>query len=155
MPIVDKVKGILRRKPRQLDLEAYLQKLHEKGLHPDGTPVLDPVPIAPPVGYKKHPSMVEIVRDMVLSERLAQAAREAGAETLEEAEDFDVQDDYDLQSPWENDFDPPLVELIEAGRQVVAEREAAEAAARTPPASPLAEGKEPVPPSDGPPPPKD
>lgn len=149
MQVLEKVKGILRRKPRQLDLEEYLEKLARKGLKPDGTPILDPVPIAPPVGYKRHPSMVEIVRDMVKSERLAQAARDAGAETLEEAEDFDIDDEYQLGSPWENDFDPPLVELIEAGRQVVAEREQQEAAAKRPsdvPDKPV----EPVPPSDGP-----
>lgn len=150
MQIMDKVKGVLRRRPRQLDLEEYLKKLADKGLHPDGTPVLDPVPLAPPIGYKKHPSMVEIVRDMVRSERLAQAARDAGAETLEEAEDFDVEDDYDLHSPWENDFDPPLVELIEAGRQVVAERDRQEAGAKPPSDGSRAANSEPQPPSDGP-----
>lgn len=149
MQVIEKVKGILRRKPRQLDLEEYLLKLAAKGLNPDGTQVLDPTPIAPPVGYKKHPSMVEIVRDMVKSERLAQAAREAGAETLEEAEDFDVQDEYLMESPWENDFDPPLVELIEAGRQVVAERERQEAAVK-PPSGVPAKPADAVPPSDGP-----
>lgn len=162
MRISEKIKGHLRRRPRQLDLEEYLAKLLEKGLHPDGTPVLDPTPMAPPIGYTKQPSMVEIVRDMVRSAQLAQAAEAAGAETFEEADDFDVGDEPDfLLSGWENDFDPPLVELLEAGRQVVAEREAeaaAQAAAQAPEPAPVssqrktakAAPKAPVPPSDGP-----
>lgn len=154
MKVMEKVKGILRRKPKQLELEEYLEKLARKGLNPDGTPILDPVPLAPPIGYKRHPSMVEIVRDMVKSERLAQAARDAGAETLEEAEDFDIDDEYRLESPWENDFDPPLVELIEAGRQVVAERERQEADSKPPPDG-QAKPADAVPPSDGPPPARD
>lgn len=133
MHVIDKLKGKLRRRPKQLELEDYLEKLSRKGLHPDGTQVLDPTPLAPPIGYKKHPSMVEIVRDMVRRERLAAEAEAAGMETFEEADDFDVGDEPELmRSGWENDFDPPLVELIEAGRQVVAERE--RAASATPPA---------------------
>lgn len=157
MKLAEKVKGVLRRRPKQLELEEYLAKLISKGLHPDGTPVLDPTPLAPPIGYKKQPSMVEIVRDMVRSERLAQAALEADHETFEEADDFDIGDDPELmRSEWENDFDPPIVELVEAGRRVVAEREAAEKAKEpeepTPRKAPKSsqKGKEPVPPSDGP-----
>lgn len=151
MKIAEKVKGVFRRRPRQIDLEDYLTKLKEKGLHPDGTAVLDPRPMAPPIGYNRQPSLVDQIREMVRSEHLARAAAAAGAETFEEADDFDVQDDYDLQSPWENEFDPPVVEIYEAGRQVLAEKEkeAAEAA-KKPPGKPKAKPKEAVPPSDGP-----
>lgn len=119
------------RRPKQIDLEDYILKLKARGLDNDGKLVPDPVPIAPPIGYKKAPSMVEIVRDMVKGERLAQAAREAGAETFEEAEDFDVPDDPpDMRSPFENTFDPPISELLSAGQQALAEKagEAAKAA---------------------------
>lgn len=125
MKLKEAVNTVLRRRPRQLTVEEYAAKLMAKGLHPDGTPVLDPVPLAPPVGYKKQPSMVEIVRDMVRGERLRQEAEAAGVETFEEADDFDVGDDPELmRSGWENDFDPPIVELVQAGRQAVADREA-------------------------------
>lgn len=151
MKIIDKVKGTLRRRPRQLSLEDYLAKLARKGLKPDGTVELDPVPLAPPVGYKKHPSMVEIVRDMVRSQRLAEEAAAAGHETFEESEDFDIDDEYRLESPWENEFDPPLVELLDAGRQVVAEREASPNPPSEVPLTKPADPPPPAPPSDGPP----
>lgn len=97
-----------RRTPR-LTLEQYAAKLLSKGLHPDGTPVLDPTPLAPPIGYKKQPSMVEIVRDMVRSERLRQEAESADMETFEESEDFDIPEDAGMPaSPWANDFDPSV-----------------------------------------------
>lgn len=112
------------RKPKRLTLEEYFAKLKEKGLNEDGSPVLDPTPIAPPIGYKKTPSMVEIVRDMVRGERLKAEAEAAGHETFEESEDFDVGDDPELlRSPYENTFDPPLEDLLKAGREAIAERD--------------------------------
>lgn len=109
--------------------EQYAEKMLRRGLNNDGTPILDPLPIAPPVGYKKAPSMVEIVRDMVRSERLADAARQSGHETFEESEDFDVGDEDPLaRSPWENDFDPPLEELLKAGRAALEEKKKVEQA---------------------------
>lgn len=89
----------------------------------DGFEVLaDKRPIAPPVGYKRQPSMVEIVRDMVRSEHLRREAEAAGAETFEEADDFEVGDDFDPSSPYENDFDPPIKDLLKAGERSLAEK---------------------------------
>lgn len=68
---------------------------------------LDPTPIAPPVGYRKSPSLREQIREMVRSERLAQELAASGYETFEEADDFDVDDDEDPNSPYEVHFDPP------------------------------------------------
>jgi len=76
-----------------------------------GAEVLDKTPIAPPIGYNKTKSMMEIVREMVVSEKLAMDARSAGYETFEESEDFDVDDDFDPSTPYENDFDPTIPEL--------------------------------------------
>lgn len=117
------------RRPDPLTVEEYFKKLSEKGLHPDGKPILDPVPIAPPIGYKKHPSMVEMVRAMVRSEKLAEEARASGHETFEEAEDFDVDDEpMQMRSPWENQHDPSIEELLAAGREVMAQKAAQKAA---------------------------
>jgi len=74
----------------------------------DGRFYPDPRSVSPPVGYRKQPSMVDVVRDMVRSEKLRQEAEAAGADTFEEADDFDVGDDYDPRSPYELCFDPPL-----------------------------------------------
>lgn len=120
MAVKEKLISTLRsfRRPKQIDLEEYLLKLKSRGLAPDGRQVPDPVPLAPPIGYKKQPSMVEIVREMVRGERLKQAVLEAGHETFEEAEDFDVGDENaeELRSGFENDFDPPLSEILSAGQ---------------------------------------
>lgn len=70
--------------------------------------ILSAIPVAPPVGYKKQPSMVDHIRGLVRSEHLRHAAASAGAETFEEADDFEVGDDYDPTSPYEGDFDSPL-----------------------------------------------
>lgn len=76
-------------------------------LDSDGYEVLDPTPIAPPIGYKKSPSMFDLVRQQIRSEKLAQEAREQGLETFDEADDFDIPDDpVDPNTPFEEMFDP-------------------------------------------------
>lgn len=66
----------------------------------------DPVPVAPPLGYKKTPSLSEQIRDMVRSEKLAADLAAKGVETFEEADDFNIPDDpIDPSSPYEADFE--------------------------------------------------
>lgn len=141
---------IFKRKPKRLTREQYLAKITARGFDKDGNFIPDPTPMAPPVGYKKQPSMVDIVRDMVRSEKLAQEAREAGHETFEESEDFDVGDEPDLRrSGYENDLDTPLPELLQAGKAAQRARDAKKPPAPSddppPPKKPA-----PVPPTDGP-----
>lgn len=83
-----------------------LEELIAARLNEHGHELLNPTPQAPPLGYKKQPSLSDQIRDMVRSEHLRQAAASAGMETFEEADDFDVDDDYDPTSPYEVDFDP-------------------------------------------------
>lgn len=65
----------------------------------------DPTPMAPPIGYKKQPSMAELVRDVV-KKALTEYAQENGMETFEEADDFDIEDDpLDPHSKYEADFE--------------------------------------------------
>lgn len=83
----------------------------------DGREMPSPLPVAPPVGYKKRPSLSEQIREMVRSEHLRRAAVESGMETFEEADDFDVPDDEDPASPYEEaDFepDPRFIEASDA-----------------------------------------
>lgn len=94
--------------------EAYAKKLAEKKLTLDGESIVDPTPQAPPVGYKKQLSMVEIVREQVRN-HLSQVAADQGFETFDESEDFEVEDEDPLPaSAWENEFDPPVQELRQA-----------------------------------------
>lgn len=71
-----------------------------------GREIPDPTPMAPPVGYSRAPTMVEIIRQQIQGERLKAEAAAMGKESWEEADDFDVGDDYDPSSPWEEQFDP-------------------------------------------------
>lgn len=54
---------------------------------------------------------------MVVSEKLRMEALAAGQETFEEADDFDVDDDFDPTSPYEVNFDPPLPPQTPAANQ--------------------------------------
>jgi len=83
-----------------------MERPTKSALNKKGQEVPDPVPMAPPIGYKKEPSMTERIRAMVRSEHVRLAAMKAGAETFEEADDFEIGDDYDPTSPFEEVFDP-------------------------------------------------
>lgn len=104
-----------------VDLEEYLDDKNRR-LTPDGLEIPDPTPVAPPVGYVKQPSLVEQIRAMVRSEKLRLEAEAMGAETFEDADDFDVGDDFDPTSPYEADFEPmdpvDLAALSSQGRDV-------------------------------------
>lgn len=80
-----------------------------------GRELLDPVPVAPPVGWFKQPSMFDQVRDMVRGEHLRIYAESQGAETFDDANDFDVEDDMHPISPYEADFEP--LQDLQARRQ--------------------------------------
>lgn len=67
----------------------------------------DDTPMALPIGFERPESLDEKIMRMIRSRELAAAAEAAGSETLEEAEDFDVGDDYDPTSPYEMHFNPP------------------------------------------------
>lgn len=126
--LLKKIGDRLRRRPVGPTVEEYTRNLIRLGYSKDGNVVLDDVPMAPPIGYKKSPSMVEIVRDLVRQEKLAKDLEERGMETFEDSEDFDVGDDPEqLRSPYENQFDPLLSELAAAGKAAIRERERQEA----------------------------
>lgn len=140
-----------RIKPR-ISAEEYKEKLLRRKMDEYGKLIPDSTPLAPPIGFRNEPSMVEIIRDMVASERVRQDAENAGMETLEEADDFDVGDDAaELQSGYENELDPPMTEIIEAGRQALEEKERLKAE-NNPPAEPTekAENSENDPLTEGP-----
>jgi hypothetical protein len=131
----------MRRELSKAEVEKYKndQELLEKLLRKDsfchhdehGREIMDPTPVAPPVGYKKQPSMVEIVRDMVRSERLKQEAESAGFESFEEADDFDTGEDLDPYSPYEDEFEPEAVRAAhEAAEQPAPNTKPGEAVAQ-------------------------
>lgn len=98
---------MLREKPQMSEAD-YAAKMSRKELTADGAALIpDPTPVAPPLGYTRQPSITERIREMVRSEHLRQAAEAAGVETFEEANDFEVGDDFDPASPYEEVYEPP------------------------------------------------
>ena len=72
-----------------------------------GREVPDPIPMAPALGYERRPTIRDQIRDMIQSEKLKEEVTNAGAETFDEANDFDVEDEYyDPTTPYEDNFDP-------------------------------------------------
>lgn len=110
-----------------------------------GREIPDPRPMQPPIGYKKQPSMFELIREATAREvALYAAGREP--ETFEESDDFDIDDDIDPSSPWENDFDPPWSEVrqaIEDNRRKASESPP-EPKPTVPETPPLAPAKDPI-----------
>lgn len=137
-----------------LDVQDYFERAvraSQELLDKFGHETPDPTPMAPPVGYVRQPTMVDIIRQQIQSHKLAQEAEAAGLETWEEANDFDIPDDpIPPGSPWEEIYDPepPQPRLYNAQEQLDPERprppKPAEQSASKP-------AQEPVPPSDGPP----
>lgn len=123
----------LFRKRADYPYDRYLSKLKAKPQTEEGQEVLSSVPLAPPVGWIKQPSMVDNLRAMVRSELLRRAAMAAGAETFDEADDFEVEDDLEPTSGYENDpdFEPAVVrEAYAKAAEVEIERRAAARSSR-------------------------
>lgn len=80
------------------------QSVQELYLDENGHELPNPTPMQPAVGYKKQPSIGELMRQAI--RQASYEARMMGAETEEEANDFDVGEDQEPSSPWENDFEP-------------------------------------------------
>ena len=76
-------------------------------LNENGHEVLDPTPLALPAGFKRPEPLADMMRRLVRTE-LSRRAEDAGLETFEESEDFDVDDDSLPGTPFEEFFDPAL-----------------------------------------------
>lgn len=109
----------------------------------------DPTPLAPPVGYNPQPSLAETIRRMVRSEKLAMEAEAAGMETFEEADDFDVGDDYDPTSPYEEVFDPTPARELKKRKAEAEKKEKEEAEKKKEPLPPEQKKVPDVPPDQG------
>lgn len=68
----------------------------------------DPHPLAIPAGFNRPETLAEQVQRLVRGS-ISREAEEAGMETFEEANDFDIPDDpVDPQTPYEEQYDPVL-----------------------------------------------
>lgn len=83
-------------------------------LDENGHEILDATPIAIPLGMKRPESIQEMVARLVRQERFRAALGKDDYESFEEADDFDVDDDYDPTTPFEQHFDPLIGREISA-----------------------------------------
>lgn len=87
-------------KQRYGKVVAVEEKLSRLYLDRYGREIPDPTPVAPPVGYKKQPSMVDHVRALVAAD-LSRRAEQMGYESFEESNDFDIGDDFEPETEYE------------------------------------------------------
>ena len=111
-----------------------------------GREILDSRPMSPPVGYKKQPSLIDHVIETrrQIREELSRAAEEAGFESMADADDFYIDDDpVDPFSPWEQNFEPPVVAWVPKAKEAPADAGGAEAATPEPGKAPPAAAEPP------------
>lgn len=82
-----------------MDLDEYRAKFNAKGEE-----LMDSTPVASTLRFKPK-SEYQRIREIIMHE-LSTKAAEAELETFEEANDFDVGDDFDPTTPYEEQFDP-------------------------------------------------
>lgn len=83
-----------------------------------GEEIPDPTPMQPPLGYKRSLSLSEQIAQQVRIAHLKILEDSAIAETDEEADDFEVGDDYEPMSKWENDNVPTLGVLKKRAKEI-------------------------------------
>lgn len=131
----EKVSDVVSFSPFSLVKRVYNKFAPDTGIEVHdarGHEVPDPTPVAAAVGFRPGPTLREQIREMVQSERLRQEAIAAGFETLEEADDFDIDDDPFPASDHELDSNLPTVRELRRRK----EEDEAKAKKPAPPPSP-------------------
>lgn len=100
----------------------------DRFLNQAGQEIMDPRPAAPALGKKPEMHIRDYIRTLVHNERLQADLDAAGHETFEEANDFEVGDDYFPDSDYENDLEPSISELIREGNASLSAKARAEEA---------------------------
>lgn len=75
-------------------------------LDSDGSEILDPRPMALPIGFERPESIQDTIRRLVTDRQIKAELEASGVESFDEADDFEVEDDLPLESPYEENFDP-------------------------------------------------
>lgn len=84
----------------------------------NGNEIGNPTPMQPPLGYKKSLSLAEQIGQQVRLAKLEMLENRHLEETEEEADDFNVGDDYEPLSPHENDHVPSVAVLKERAQKL-------------------------------------
>lgn len=70
-----------------------------------GNEIPDPTPVAIPSGFRRPPTLQEQIRALVRHERYIAGVNNGEIESIEEADDFDVDDEEFPASRWEFEAD--------------------------------------------------
>lgn len=107
--------------------DPYLQPAHirakplQASKHSKDGEIMDRVPLAPNVGYRRTPSLFQQVQEAMRIREAMQRDQHLKnlKETILEADDFDVEDESDRmpESPWELGTEPSFNEFIATARQ--------------------------------------
>ena len=109
------------------------------GLNAAGQELPDPVPMSPPVGYKPPDDLYVMIDRLIRSRDLMAALAREGYETSEEADDFEVDEEYDPR------FEPTIYEeYFEAKAKRARQTSLDEAGKVTEPSVKRSEGDEPT-----------
>lgn len=84
----------------------------------EGFEIPDPTPMQPPLGYKKTLSLSEQIAQQVRIAHLKILEDSAIEETEDEADDFEVGEEYEPLSKYENDHMPTLANLKRRAREI-------------------------------------
>jgi len=78
-----------------------------KKLTKTGKEILNRTPISIPLGFSRPKSITEQIAEFVTNQKIQEQLDAAGFETFEDAEDFEIGDDYESlpESKYEADFD--------------------------------------------------
>lgn len=109
-----------------LDMYEFAHPVNDPGTkkaperHKDGHELLDPVPMEPPLGYRKSPTLSEQIAQQVRQMKLEVLQEALGElqETDEEADDFEVGEDFEPLSVHENDHIPSLKVLKQRAKEI-------------------------------------
>lgn len=91
----------------QREIDAYRTTDKENRHNDQGHEILNPTPMQPPLGYNPQPSLAEQIRRSLRQLK----DEDMEPETLEEADDFEIDDDPPIPSRWENDNIPSIKEI--------------------------------------------
>jgi len=84
----------------------------------DGGEILDPTPMQPPLGYKKSLTLTEQIAQQVRIAQLKILEDQMLEETEEDADDFEVGEDFEPLSKHENDHMPTLANLKKKAAEI-------------------------------------
>lgn len=86
----------------------------------EGTEMMDPTPMQPPLGYKKTPTLSEQIAQQVRRMKMEILADDAIGETEDEADDFDTGDE-DFVPPSKHEYPdgmPTIRELKQRAKEI-------------------------------------